>query len=166
MYINTIEKNIDLNFISDEIEEDLRFMVLDFTNQNDPDYIYTPLVFLESFTAPCALLEIGDNFLEVPLDWSIIIADQYLGQSEIISVMQIADRNFKAFSINPKHIKPEFLPLNLKTVYNEKKWYVPKLKTGHILAVPLSLENDSLCVFFVKDMTKINEVINIDQLWL
>lgn len=166
MLINTIDKNIDLNFIADEIDEDIRFMVLDFTNQPDLDYIYTPLVFLESFNAPCAILEIGKYNLEVPLDWNVIIADQFLGQSEIISIMQIADRGFNAFSINPNHVKPEFLPINLKTVYNEKKWFLPKLKTGHMLAIPLELDSDSLCVFFAKDLTKINEVIQIDQLWL
>jgi len=166
MLINTIEKNLDLNFIADEIEEDIRFMVLDFTTQPELDYIYTPLVFLESFNAPCAILEIGPYNLEVPLDWHIIIADQFLGQSEIISIMQIADRGFRAFAINPDHVKPEFLPLNLKTVYNEKKWFLPKLKVGHMLSVPLELDSNSLCVFFGKDLTKINEVIQIDQLWL
>ena len=99
MLINTIDKNIDLNFIADEIDEDIRFMVLDFTSQPELDYFYTPLVFLESFNAPCAILEIGKYNLEVPLDWNVIIADQFLGQSEIISIMQIADRGFDAFAI-------------------------------------------------------------------
>ena len=38
---------------------DLRFAVLDNSDPANPDFFYIPLIFLESFNAPAAVLEIG-----------------------------------------------------------------------------------------------------------
>jgi hypothetical protein len=46
------------------------------------------------------------------------------------------------------------------------KWYFPKLKYGHILSVPLTDTKNPNCIFIVKEINKIPEVLDITQLWL
>ena len=60
MKILTLEnRSLDLNELPEEIEEDLRFSVLDNSNVADPDFFFMPLIFLESFNSPAILLNIG-----------------------------------------------------------------------------------------------------------
>ena len=50
MQILTLENEaLDLNTLPDQIEEDIRFSVLDNSDSNNPDFFYIPLIFLESF---------------------------------------------------------------------------------------------------------------------
>ena len=48
-----------LEKIPEYVDENLRFAVLDNTNPEEPDFFYIPLIFLESFNSPAAVLEIG-----------------------------------------------------------------------------------------------------------
>lgn len=61
--------------------------------------------------------------------------------------------------------KPDFLNIEILDVYQDVKWYFPKLKPGHILSVPLQDTPKPLCAFFVKDISKQCEVINVGEIW-
>ena len=59
MKILTVDNDTyDLGEIPETID-DLRYGVLDYSNQQNVDYYFIPLVFLESFYAPAAVLQIG-----------------------------------------------------------------------------------------------------------
>ena len=76
MQILTLEnKTFLLNDLPDEIDEDLRFAVLDNSDNQNPDHFFVPLIFLESFTGPAVVLKIGDNELAMPLDWCTVVGD-------------------------------------------------------------------------------------------
>ena len=62
----------ELDTVPEEID-DIRYSVLDYTDPNDVDYIFMPLVFLESFNAPAAVCRIGPHKINIPLDWSFLI---------------------------------------------------------------------------------------------
>jgi hypothetical protein len=52
MQILTLENEaLDLNTLPDQIEEDIRFSVLDNSDKENPDFFYIPLIFLESFSS-------------------------------------------------------------------------------------------------------------------
>ena len=56
MKILTLDNlSYELDTVPDEID-DIRYSVLDYTDQTDVDYIWVPLVFLESFNAPAAVV--------------------------------------------------------------------------------------------------------------
>ena len=68
MQILTLEnKTFYLNDLPEEVDEDLRFSVLDNSDNQNPDYFFIPLIFLESFTGPAAVLKIGPYDLTMPL---------------------------------------------------------------------------------------------------
>ena len=49
----------DLNNLPDEVDDNMRFAVLDNSNPQEPDFFFMPLIFLESFNAPAMVLKIG-----------------------------------------------------------------------------------------------------------
>ena len=49
-----------------EVVEDLRYGVLDYSNPKNVDYFFIPLVFLESFYSPAAVLQVGENTINIP----------------------------------------------------------------------------------------------------
>ena len=166
MKILTVDnKTYELDDIP-EVVDDLRYGVLDYSNPKNVDYYFIPLVFLESFYSPAAVLQIGNNTLSIPLDWSLIVCDPMVGDPEVLPVTSLNDRGFKAFVFNPlTGFLPEFTEIEIVNIYQEVKWYFPKLKFGHILAVPLLEKDDSPCVFFVKETNKIPDVLSTEDLW-
>ena len=105
----------ELDTVPEEID-DIRYSVLDYTDPNDVDYIFMPLVFLESFNAPAAVCRIGPHKINIPWDWSLIISEPDVGDAEVMSLMTLNDRNFKAFCLNPlSDIMPDFLIKSIST---------------------------------------------------
>ena len=154
----------DMNDMPEEVD-DLRYGVLDYSMPNNVDYHFVPMVFMESFNAPAAVLRIGNKQIQMPLDWSIIIGDPECGEPEIVPLMTINDRGFSTFVFNPiTGTMPKFEPLDLVNVYTEVKWYFPKLKFGHILAVPLTDGSNPPCAYFVKETQKIPEVLALHNM--
>lgn len=166
MKILTVENTTyDLDEIPETVD-DLRYGILDYTNPKNVDYYFIPLVFLESFYAPAAVLQIGKNTINMPLDWSVVICDPTVGDPEVVSLMSLNDRGFHAFAFNPiTGFKPEYPEIAITNVYTDVKWYAPKLKFGHLLCVPISDSPESPCILFVKDAKKLPEVLDIGELW-
>jgi hypothetical protein len=49
-------------------------------------------------------------------------------------------------------------------VFQDIRWFTPKLKHGHILAVPLENKEKPLCAYFVKETNKLPEVLSIEKM--
>ena len=57
MKILTLDNTcFSLNNLPEELEEDVRFSVLDNSDPNEPDFFFMPLIFLESFSSPAIVL--------------------------------------------------------------------------------------------------------------
>lgn len=166
MKILTVENTTyELDDIPETVD-DLRYGILDYTNPKNVDYYFIPLIFLESFYSPAAVLQIGKHTISVPLDWSIVICDPEVGDPEVVSLMSLNDRGFKTFAINPiTGFQPKYLDINMVNIYTDVKWHAPKLKFGHLLCIPLSDEPGSDCVLLVKEANKIPEVLDIGDIW-
>jgi hypothetical protein len=155
----------ELNQLPEEVEE-LRYGVLDWSDPKNVDYHFVPLIFMETFHAPAAVLKIGENIIQVPLDWYVVIGEPDHGDPEIVPIMQINDRGFSAFTCNPiSSFRFQFQPLEIINVFQDVRWYTPKLKHGHILAVPLTTGAKPLCAYFVKETNKLPEVLDISKIF-
>ena len=110
MRILTVEnESYELDYVPEEIE-DIRYCVLDYSDKNNADYIFVPLVFLESFSCPAAILKIGNNLVKAPLDWSLIVCDPGVVDPEVLPITSLNDRGFKTFVFNPiTGFMPEFI---------------------------------------------------------
>jgi hypothetical protein len=165
MNILTVENQaFELNQLPDEVD-DLRYAVLDWIDPKNVDYHFVPLIFMETFHAPAAVLKIGDSVVQVPLDWYIVIGEKDHGDPEIVPIMNINDRGFSAFVFNPiSSFRPDFQPLEITNIFQDIRWFTPKLKHGHILAVPLNNSDKPLCAYFVKETNKLPEVLAIEKM--
>ena len=162
MQILTVENEpYSLNNLPDEID-DVRYCVLDVTDPTWIDYYFLPLIFLESFSSPAVVLQIGEFQVQMPLDWNILVGDPGQGILEVLPLTSLNDRGFETLLYNPlKGYMPNWAPVQIVNVFVELKWYFPKLKFGHLLTMPLQNKHNPLCGFFVKETNKIPDVIDI-----
>ena len=167
MRILTLDNRaFDLNDLPEEVDEDMRFSVLDNSTSSDPDFYFMPLIFLESFNSPAILLNVGGFEIQMPLDWCMVVGDKECGlDPEVLPLTSINERGFDALVFNPINgFKAEYLPIEIVNVYQDVKWYFPKMKNGQLLTVPLNNGADPLCAFFVKEVSRQNEIIQLDKL--
>jgi hypothetical protein len=146
--------------------DDLRYCVLDYGNNTEIDFYFIPLIFLDVFSRPAADLKIGPYRITMPLDWSVIITDRDFGYLEIIELKHLNDRAFDVFCFNPiDGYLPEFHEISIQNIFPDFSWNMPRLKFGHILAVPLSDKPNSPCAFFVKDTNKLPDTLEITKIF-
>jgi hypothetical protein len=166
MRILTLDnRSFEMNEIPNEIDE-LNFCVLDNSNPKEPDYFYIPLIFMESFNSPALVLKIGAHTIRMPVDWQLLIGEPDFGDLEVVPLTSINDRGFNVFCFNPRSsFRPEFFPVEIVDIYQDVKWYFPKLKPGQMLAVPISEGKDPLCAYFIKDISRQSEVVDYSKIW-
>jgi hypothetical protein len=155
----------DLNELPEDVEEDTRFSVLDNSTPSEPDFYFMPLIFLESFNAPAIVLRVGGHEVQMPLDWSMVVGDKECGMDpEVLPLTSINERGFDAFIFNPvKGFKAEYMSIELVNIYNDVKWYFPKMKNNQLLTVPISEGYNPPCAFFCKEISRQSEIIQLDK---
>jgi hypothetical protein len=167
MQILTLDnETFNLNNLPDEVDEDMRFAVLDNSNPNEPDFFFQPLIFLESFNAPAVVLRIGGHEVQMPLDWSVVVGCRESGNDlEVIPITSLTDRGFDTFIFNPlSSFKFDFMDIEIVNIYVDVKWYFPKMRNGQILAVPLREGPKPPCAYFVKEISRQSEIIQYAKL--
>lgn len=157
----------DLNDLPEEVDDDARFSVLDNSNAQEPDFFFMPLIFLESFNSPAISLKIGNYEIQMPLDWCMVVGDKECGlDPEVLPLTSINERGFDAFVFNPiDGFRAEYLPIEITNIYQDVRWYFPKMRNGQILTVPLNDEPSPLCAFFVKEVSRQSEIIQLHKLF-
>lgn len=150
-----------MDSVPDEIE-DIRYCSLDVTQPDGPDYFFIPLIFLESFYCPAVVLRLGPYEVKVPLDWSVLVCDEDYSDVGVMPLTSLNDRGFHVPAYNPlRSTIPLTYEAIIVNVYADVKWFFPRLRDGHLLAVPLELGDEPLCVFFVKEKSKILDNLDI-----
>ena len=96
MRILTLDNtSYNLNNLPDELEEDLRFSVLDNSDIDNPDFFFIPLIFLESFSSPAIVMDVAGNEVMMPVDWHMAVGDSNTGNDlEILPLTSLNDRGF------------------------------------------------------------------------
>jgi hypothetical protein len=125
-----------------------------------------PLIFLESFNSPAILLKIGNYTVQMPLDWSMVVGDKECGlDPEVLPLTSINERGFDAFVFNPvSGFRCEYMPIEIINIYQDVRWFFPKIKNGQILTVPLDDGPEPDCAFFVKEISRQSEIIQLNKL--
>ena len=151
--------------LSDELEDDVRFAILDNPDQGTR-FFYSINIFRIFSASPAMVMEINGHEIMMPVDWSIAVGDSSTGNDiEILPLTSINDRGFESFLFNPlTSFKTEFGKIEITNFYNDVKWYFPKLKNGQLLGVSLKTGNNPLCAFFIKDVSRQSELIDYGKL--
>lgn len=170
MNILTLDNySFSLNNLPDEVDDSTRFAVLDNSDPKDPDFFFVPLIFLESFNSPAMVLKIGDHEISVPIDWCVAVGDSATGNDiEVLPLTSLNNRGFEALLYNPHpdgSFRLEFQKIEIVNFYNDVRWYFPKLKNGQLLATPITEGYKPLCAYFVKEISRQSEIIDLDKLF-
>jgi hypothetical protein len=112
------------------------------------------------------VLRIGGQEVIMPIDWSIAVGDSSSScDIEILPLTSLNDRGFEAFCFNPLPVfRVEFKPIEIVNFYNDVKWYFPKMKNGQLLTVPLNNDPKPLCAYFVKEISRQCEMIDLSKI--
>jgi hypothetical protein len=162
--LTTSNQTFDLNQLPEKVD-DLRYCVLDYSDHNNIDYYWPPLVFLDTFSSPCADIRIGEYNIQMPLDWSVVVGDKHGGDLEAMKLVDVMDKDFDVFVFNPINgYMPQFLNIEIINIFNDVRWCFPKLKTGHYLAVPLGSKPSPVCAYFIQEVGKSFDILDIREL--
>ena len=168
MRILTLENQaFDLNELPEEVDDDTRFSVLDNSNSAEPDFFFMPLIFLESFNSPAILLNIGGHEIQMPLDWCMLVGDKDCGlDPEVLPLTSLNERGFDAFIFNPiAGFRAEYYPVEIVNIFQDVRWYFPKMRNGQFLTVPLDdTVSNPPCAFFVKEVSRQSEILQLNRL--
>jgi len=112
------------------------------------------------------VLQIGQYKISMPLDWKMVIGEAEQGELHVMPITSLNDRGFDAFTFNPlTGGMPEFKQVDIVDIYTEVKWYFPKIRSGQLLAVPLTDGKNPQCAYFVKDISRQCESLDYGQCW-
>ena len=121
---------------------------------------------METFNAPSMIMEIGKHTVQMPIDWSILAVERELGICEMVPLTSLNDRGFEVLTINPlTHKMIQAQEVKIINVFQEVKWYFPKIKSGQMLAVPLQNGPKPMCAYFVKDISRQCEQVDYGSVW-
>ena len=171
LILNENNVPIDLNLIPEEC--DIYFWVFD-NNNGVKDYFCTPLIMLESFYSPTIKLKLSMNnsrnkleyFINLPADYQILIGEPSHMTLEINPITSLSGRHFNAFSANPLTcFKPDFFHIDCEDILPSIKWYVPKIKNGQLICIPLLPTYNSPCIYITRDMPKSLELIHMEDIF-
>jgi hypothetical protein len=156
--LNAENTTFDLDSVPDQID-DVRYCVLDNSDPSDADFYFPPLIFMESFHAPAICLRIGKYDLQLPMDWAIMISDEERTEMDVIPLVSLNNRGFEALVMNPlSGGLARTAEIEITNIYQDVKWFFPKLKNSHLLVVPLCDGENPPCVIIVKEINKVGEV--------
>ena len=167
MNILTVEnKTFSLDNVPDS-DVDLRYCILDAGDPTYLDFYFPQLIFLESFYSPAMVLKIGDQTVQMPIDWSIAICDDDMyNEIEMLPLTSLNNRGFHTPVFNPlENRAPSVKQIDVVNIYQDVKWFFPKLKHGHMVVVPLGNGPKPRCALFCKDINKINDVLDISDIF-
>ena len=111
-------------------------------------------------------MKLGGFEVKMPLDWSILVGDSEGGSDpEILPLTSINERGFEAFVFNPiKGYKLDYTDIEIINIYQDVRWFFPKMKNGQLLSIPLHNEYNPPCAFFVKEISRQSEVVSVGDL--
>jgi hypothetical protein len=96
----------------------------------------------------------------------MVVGEAEQGELHVLPITSLNDRGFDAFLFNPLSSgKPEFDNVDIIDIYQEVKWYFPKIKSGQMLAVPLNNGSKPMCAYFVKDISRQCEQVDYGSVW-
>jgi len=102
----------------------------------------------------------------MPLDWCMLVGDSECGADpEVMPLTSINERGFEAMVYNPiKGYRIDFQPVEITNIYQDVRWFFPKMKNGQLLTVPLHNGHNPPCAYFVKEISRQSEMVDIMQL--
>lgn len=150
----------DVDQITDTIPEEM-YCVLDLGEHGNSDYYFRHIHNVVSFNSISVDLQIGNDVVQVPLGWQILLGDEDSGMLEMCTIENILNMKEPcAFVYNPiRSMYARYLPVKVLRIFTFPiKWQMPMLQRKNLLAVPLCNGENPLCAYFADENEKIQDL--------
>lgn len=150
----------EVDQVTDTIPSEM-YCVLDLSTYGDSDYYFRHILNIVSFNSISVDLQIGDDVLQVPLGWQILLGDEESGMLEMCTIENILNmKDPCAFTYNPiRSMYPRYLPVKVLRIFTlPTKWQMPMLQRKNLLAVPIRKGENPLCAYFADENEKIQDL--------
>ena len=150
----------EMDQIHDTVQDEM-YCVLDLSSVEDADYYFRHILNTVSFNSVSADLQIGDNTVQVPIGWQILLGDEDTGLLEMCTIENLLNtKEPQAFVYNPiRSMYPKFMPVKVLRVFTlSTKWQIPMVPRKNLLAVPLKKGDNPPCVYFADEKEKIQDL--------
>lgn len=150
----------DMDMVTDTRPYEM-FCVLDMSDSTNIDFYFQHILHTVSFNSISADLKIGDNIIQVPLQWQILLGDEDTGMVEMCSIENILNmKEPRAYVYNPiRSMYPKFESVKVLRVFTlTKKWQMPMLHKKNLLVMPVCAGDNPPCVYFADENEKIPDM--------
>jgi hypothetical protein len=55
------------------------------------------------------------------------------------------------------------MPIEIVNIFQDVRWYFPKMKNGQLLTVPLHDGDNPPCAYFVKEVSRQSEILQMHK---
>jgi len=111
------------------------FWVLDFQMM---DYTLAPLLVLEETISPSITIRIKGFDFQLPANWNLLVADDETMQLDVVTVAELAGREFKALTYGPSKLMAELETVSVVDYTPTRKNVGPSLNKHQMLCHPIS----------------------------
>lgn len=155
---------------TDTISHVCHYSVLNFKDQDSPDFFFNELTQIEEFSSASIILTIGPFEIVMPIHWSILCSDLEYVQS--IPLYEISGRDYSVFTVNPiDGYMPNYFRLRTGEIFSNTTWSCPPMEDKEMLVVPLGkieryddgVERGPACAIF--SSSKIDISRPISDIW-
>ena len=144
-----------------DTEPDALFCVLDLSDLENTDFYFKHIWNTVSFNSMSAELQIGENKIQVPLNWQILLGDEETGMVEMCTIENLLNMKEPcAYVYNPvRSLYAKFEPVKVLHVFTVAiKYQIPYLNKKNLLAVPMKTGFNPPCAFFADENEKIQDL--------
>ena len=159
-------KCLDLGGDTVDFNKEIWFSILDYSDKNNPDFIFNRLVFIEEFDSTAIVVVINGTKINIPYNWHIAIGcSDNGGPLEIIPVSSIQSQEFDIFVYNPltsfRHEYLQGVQIGYTTVLD---WVTPRIGDGQMITVPIESCDNPRCIFISPFCDESHDQIDIWKL--
>lgn len=168
MYILS-EENRAVN--TDSIGRDSYYGVLDVSKPKNPDYVFRPVVFVETYQASSVLMSVGPYTVMLPFKWSMIMVHGDMAGAVPMEDV-LPNRGHEALVFNPlSGFMPRKMPVRPKEYVNAS-WSLPSLDSSSMLVIPVGYDRDfdgnprkePVCIIAGEYKSKLEESVDLGLL--
>lgn len=153
-------KTFDMDLVNELIPEEM-YCVLDLSETGDSDFYFRHILNTVSFNSISADLQIGNNIIQVPIGWQLLLGDEETGMVEMCTIENLLNmKEPKAYVYNPiRSMYAKFESVKILRVHTlPTKWQIPMVHKKNLLCVPLTYQENPPCVYFADENEKIQDL--------
>lgn len=136
-------KSFNLNQPSNSLLDE-KFCVFDYSDKDDKDFYFKRVSKYFSYRNAVAELKIGNYYLDLPLNWKVLVTNTYDYMCNLVSIEDLLHYPHKTAIFNPYYYcVPKIVNISINNInFKPIEHFVPYLSKKNVLVLPLGHKKD------------------------